>query len=263
MTSIALYSLASVFLVSAISLVGIFAISINESALRKWILIFVSLAVGALFGDAIIHLIPEALHESTNTTLTSLLIIGGILIFFALEKFLHWHHSHGHEFKEEEHLDGTTKNAEENHIRPLGYLILISDGVHNFIDGIIIAASYFISIEVGIATTIAVILHEIPQEIGDFGVLLHSGFSKMKALMVNFISALFAVLGAALVLFIGEAGERLVVFAIPLAAGAFLYIAGSDLVPELHKTTKLSHSLLQFIAVCVGIAAMVALLFLE
>src|SRR3989338_2773819 len=174
MTSIALYAFVSVFVVSLISLVGLFAISINESALRKWILVLVSLAVGALFVDAIIHLIPEALHESTNTTLTSLLIIGGILAFFALEKFLHWHHSHGHEFNEEKHLDGTIQNVKENHVRPLGYLILISDGVHNFIDGIIIAASYFISIEVGIATTIAVILHEIPQEIGDFGVLINS-----------------------------------------------------------------------------------------
>ncbi len=263
MTTVALYSLLSVFAVSLISLVGIFAISINESLLRKWILVLVSLAVGALFGDALIHLIPEAFEKSADARLTSLLIILGIFLFFVLEKFLHWHHQHGHELHEKEYHGEALNGETRNKIRPLGYLILVSDSVHNLIDGVIIGASYFVSIEVGIATTIAVILHEIPQEIGDFGVLLHSGFSKMKALFFNFISALFAIVGVVFVMSLQDAANIVSSIVIPLAAGGFLYIAGSDLVPELHKTTKISHSLLQLIAIVVGVLAMVALLSFE
>ncbi|MBI2108721.1 MAG: ZIP family metal transporter [Parcubacteria group bacterium] len=263
MTTIVLYSFISVFIVSLISLVGVLALSINESALRKWILVLVSLAVGALFGDAIIHLLPEAFAKSANPTLTSLLVIGGILLFFVLEKFLHWHHQHGHELNEKECTDDEICNKNEEHIHPIGYLIIVSDGFHNFIDGIIIAASYFISIEVGIATTIAIILHEIPQEIGDFGVLLHAGFSKTKALAVNFLSALFAVLGVLLVFLIGVSAEIIAAIIIPLAAGGFLYIAGSDLVPELHKTTNVNHSFVQLLAILLGIASMVVLLAFE
>lgn len=263
MTSVAFYSFASVFIVSLISLVGILALSMNESALRKWIPVLVSLAVGALFGDAIIHLLPEAFEKSPDTTLTSLLVILGILFFFVLEKFLHWHHQHGHELKEEECGDDEVCDKTAEHIHPTGYLIIVSDGFHNFIDGIIIGASYFISIEVGIATTIAIILHEIPQEIGEFGVLLHSGFSKLKALAVNFLSALSAILGVAVVFLFSESADVVPVAIVPLAAGVFLYIAGSDLVPELHKTTNVRHSIIQFLAMVAGILAMVALLVFE
>ncbi len=263
MTSVALYSFGSVLAVSVISLIGVFALSVNESALRKWILVLVSLAVGALFGDAIIHLLPEAFEKSPNTALTSLLIIGGILLFFILEKFLHWHHQHGHELKEEECADTGICDKTTLHIHPTGYLIIVSDGFHNFIDGIIIAASYFISIEVGIATTIAIILHEIPQEIGDFGVLLHSGFTRTRALLVNFLSALFAVLGVAVVFLFSASAEIISILVIPVAAGGFLYIAGSDLVPELHKTTHIKQSIIQLIAIIAGIVAMIALLSFE
>lgn len=263
MTTVVLYSLISVLAVSLISLVGVVAISVSGSLLRKWIFVLVSLATGALFGDALIHLIPEAFEKSADTRITSLLIIGGIFLFFVLEKFLHWHHQHGHELHEENCQQEEAREKTQDHVRPLGYLILISDGFHNFIDGVIIGASYFVSIEVGIATTIAVILHEIPQEIGDFGILLHSGFSKMKALFLNFASALFAIVGVIFVLSLQDAVESVSSAIIPLAAGGFLYIAGSDLVPELHKTTKISHSILQLLAIFVGVLAMVALLAFE
>src|SRR3989338_9218766 len=161
MTTIYLYTFASVIVVSLISFVGVFSLSFKEEALRKYIFLFISIAVGALLGDAFIHLIPEALEDSANTTLTSTLVISGILFFFILEKIMHWHH-HG-------------EDKEENHIHPMGKLVLFSDGVHNFIDGIIIGASFLVSVPVGLATTIAVILHEIPQEVGDFAVLIHSG----------------------------------------------------------------------------------------
>ena len=163
-----IYAFVSVIIVSIISLLGVFTLSLKEQFLRKYIFIFISLAVGALLGDAFIHLIPESLESASNPAMVSILIIAGILIFFILEKFLHWHHH------------GEDKN--ELHIHPVGQLVLFSDGLHNLIDGIIIGVSFIASIPLGIATTIAVILHEIPQEVGDFTVLLHAGYDKKRAL---------------------------------------------------------------------------------
>ena len=151
---------------------------------------------------------------------------------------------------------------EEDHIKPLGRLILFSDGLHNFLDGLIIGASYLISVEVGIATTIAVVLHEIPQEIGDFGVLLHAGYSKGKAIFYNFISALTAIAGVLVIMVMGSSSERMISFLIPFAAGTFIYIATADLVPELHKQRG-SSTVLEFVAILIGVGAMYGLLFLE
>src|SRR3989338_5519222 len=152
MITIYIYTFGSVVAVSLISFAGIFTLSLKEEVLRKYIFIFISIAVGALLGDAFIHLIPESFEESSSTILTSVLVISGILFFFVLEKFLHWHH-HG-------------EDKEDSYIHPVGKLVLFSDGIHNFIDGIIIGASFLVSVPVGLATTTAVILHEIPQEIG-------------------------------------------------------------------------------------------------
>lgn len=245
-----LFSLGSVALVSVISLVGIITLSWKDSVLRSWVFVLVSLAVGALLGDAFIHLIPEAFEGAADATQISLAILGGMLVFFILEKFLHWHHHQGFEGSEPE-------------VHPVGKIVLVSDGVHNFIDGLIIATSYLVSTEVGIATTIAVILHEIPQEIGDFGVLLHAGYTKMQALWLNFFSAMAAILGAIIALVIGGASSAFLTWLIPIAAGGFIYIALSDLIPELHKTTSVRQSVIQFAAIIVGIGAMVALLGLE
>ena len=248
MTMIYIYAFASVVLVSFVSFVGIFMLSLQEEKLRKYIFIFISLAVGALLGDAFIHLIPEAFSEIKDVMLASILIISGILIFFALEKFLHWHH-HG-------------EDKEESHIHPVGRLILFSDSIHNFMDGMIIGASFLISIPVGLATTLAVILHEIPQEIGDFTVLLHAGYTKMRALWLNFLSALLAIAGVLIVLALGKE-QSLTLWISPIAAGGFIYIAIADLIPELHKTKELKYSILQIVAVVIGILAMVALTFVE
>ncbi len=250
MIHIYFYALASTFMVSLISLIGVFTFSVNEKILRKYIFLLVSLAVGALLGGAFIHLIPESFSEGNNTILISLEIIGGIMIFFILEKFLHWHHHH----------DGDHSHET---IHPVGHMILIADGVHNFIDGIVIGASYLISIEVGIATTLAIILHEIPQEISDFGVLIHAGYSKKKALWVNFLSALSSVLGTILVLFAGNFSQSLTTWLPPIAAGSFIYIAMSDLIPEMHKEHATKESLLQILTVFIGIGIMFLLLFLE
>jgi zinc and cadmium transporter len=232
-----------------VSFVGISILLIKERNLKDYIFVFMSLAVGALLGDAFIHLIPEAFESISNPLTVSLLIIGGILLFFIIEKFFHWHH-HG-------------EDVEESHIHPTGKMILVSDGIHNFIDGIIIGVSYLVSVPVGIATTVAVILHEIPQEMGDFSVLIHSGYTKYRALWLNFASSLVAVLGVLIVFLFGESIAPFAVWIAPVAAGGFIYVAIADLIPELHKTKVIKHSLIQLVVVLCGIGAMIALLLLE
>jgi len=260
-----IYSLLSITGVSLISLVGLFTLSINKNFLKKSVSFLVSLAVGALFGDAIIHLIPEAFEYIENSAIASFFIISGIISFFILEKVLRWQHGHSAE-DEEEYVSYNEYEKEtkihHHHIKPLGRMVLISDGVHNFLDGIIVGSSYFLSIEVGIATTIAIILHEIPQEISDFGLLIHSGYSRNKALFVNFISALTSLLGV-LFVFMFNSIESAVPAMTAFAAGGFLYIAGSDLVPELHKVNNAKKSLQQLIIVIIGIGIMFSLLLLE
>jgi len=240
----------SVALISLISFVGVVTLVLNKTLLHKSIFILVSLAVGALLGDVFVHIIPEAYEEIGNPTLVSLAIIAGILIFFILEKALHWHHHH------------TSDHAEE-HAHPIGRLLLVSDGVHNFIDGLIIAAGYMVSIEVGIATTVAVVLHEIPQEIGNFGVLLHAGYSRAKALWFNFLSALTAIAGAAVALMLGTITEQFALWLLPIAGGGFIYVALSDLIPELHKNKRAVQGIIQVVAIVIGVAAMTSLLALE
>ena len=209
----------------------------------------VAFSAGALLGDAFIHLIPEAIGEEGVSIQTSMLITTGILIFFVLEKIIHWRHCH--------------QVGCEEHIHHLGMMNFIGDGVHNAIDGMLIAGSFMLSPEIGITTTIAVILHEIPQEIGDFGVLLYSGIKAKKALLMNFASALFAIIGALIVLILGTKIENITQIIIPITAGGFIYIAGADLIPELHKEVKLSKSLIQFISILMGIGLMTLLLVLE
>jgi len=245
-----IYPFLSVILVSLVSLVGVFFIYLKDAVMKKYVLMFVSLAVGALLGDAFIHLIPEAFAEISDPVLVSILIISGMLLFFLVEKFLHWHH---HDVDE------------HNHIKPVGKMILISDGIHNLVDGIIIGISYMAGVEVGIATTIAVILHEIPQEIGDFGVLLHAGYTKAKALLFNFYSALLSIAGVAISFFVGEYVHIITDWFIPIAAGGFIYIAVADLIPEIHRSVKKSQSFafVQVFMILLGVFLMYALLGLE
>lgn len=241
------YSILSVLLVSIVSFIGVFTLSVKQEKLQKILIYLVSFSTGALFGDAFIHLIPEiAKHHGLGIKI-SLSLLGGILIFFVLEKFVRWRHCHSVE-------------CEEHHPKHLAYMNLIGDGMHNFIDGAIIAASYIVSPAVGIATTTAIILHEIPQEIGDFAVLLHAGFTRKKALLFNFLSAAIAVLGTVTVLITNRLIEGIEFYLVPIAAGGFIYIAGSDLIPELHKKTGLKESILQLIMFILGIAVMALLL---
>ena len=230
--------LLSTFLVSSISLVGIFFVTMKEQVFRKALLLFVSFASGSLLGAAFLHLIPEALTTDTGSEVTFLAILSGILVFFVLEKSL-WKHCHELECP----------------VHTFAYLNLVGDGVHNFIDGVVIAASFIADISLGVATTLAVITHEIPQEIGDFGILIYGGLSKRKALSYNFLSAILAVLGATLTYFFASSLPSLTLL-LAFAAGGFIYIATTDLIPELHKETSLDKSAAQFLLLVLGIALM-------
>ncbi|HLC79695.1 MAG TPA: ZIP family metal transporter [archaeon] len=244
------YSIASVIIVSLVSLFGIITLPFGEKRVGKFLIYMVSFSAGALFGDAFIHLLPEAAEQIGGFTPTlALYLIGGIIFSFIIEKFIRWRHCH---------LPTT-----EDHPHPLALMNIVGDATHNFIDGLIIAGSYLVSIPVGIATTLAVIFHEIPQEIGDFGVLLHGGFSKQKALMFNFLSALTAILGAVVALLISSFVENITIFLAPFAAGIFIYIAGTDLIPELHKEVEVKKSFIQLLWFVLGIGVMLALLLLE
>ena len=249
------YSLISVFLVSIISLIGITTISLDMRRLKKILLFLVSFAVGALFGDAFIHLLPASYKSIPSDGLTSLLIIAGILTFFALEKFIYWRHCH---------VPAEGGGLEYcKHTKAVVYMNLLGDALHNTIDGVIIGASYAVSVPIGLATTIAVLLHEIPQEIGDFGILLHGGLTRKKALALNFLCSTLAILGCALTLAMGPRIKEFSLYVIPFTAGGFIYIAGSDLIPELNKEIRLSKAIYQLAAIVSGVIVMALLLFLE
>ena len=245
-----LYAIASVAVVSVVSLIGILTLSVNESRLRSILIYLVSFSAGALFGDAFFHLLPEAAEKSGFTLTLSMSVLGGILLFFVVEKVIHWRHCH-------------MPHDDSSHVHPFAMMNLVGDAVHNFIDGLIIGISYIVSVPVGIATTVAVVLHEIPQEIADFGVLLHGGFSKKKALFFNFLSSLTAVVGAVLALVLGTRMEGVADILVPMAAGGFIYIAGADLIPELHKEVEWKKSIVQILVIVLGFAVMASLLLVE
>jgi zinc and cadmium transporter len=235
----------AIFIVSLISLIGVLTIGLKTEKLKKILIYFIAFSAGTLLGDAFLHMLPETVEKYGFQTSTGLAILGGILIGLITEKVIHRNHCH---------LPIT-----EHHKHPFARMNLIGDMVHNLMDGIIIGIAFTISIEVGIATTIAVILHEIPQEIGDFGVLIHGGFSKKRALLLNFLTALTAFIGLAIAYVLNTYIANISAILTPLAAGLFIYIAGSDLIPEMHKQTKLSQSLWQILFFLCGIGVMVAL----
>lgn len=249
MPTVWFYTITSVFVVSLVSLIGVFTLSVKKEKIKEISVLLVSFAAGALFGDAFIHLLPEAYEELGMNVSTSLYVLLGLLLFFILEKFLRWRHCH--------------IPASKDHLHPLATMNLVGDAVHNFIDGLLIGATYMVSIPIGIATTLAVIFHEIPQEIGDFGVLIHGGLSVKKALLFNFFSAVIAVLGAVISLLVGPRVEGYALTLLPITAGGFIYIAGSDLIPELKRDCEATTSLQQLLAIILGITTMALLVFLE
>ncbi|MDD3896804.1 MAG: ZIP family metal transporter [Candidatus Peribacteraceae bacterium] len=242
---ILLYAFSSIFFVSIISLIGVVIFSLHASLVKHWLIPFVSLSAGTLLGAVFLHMIPEMAENHAAFHMQLVLILTGIAGSFLLEKLIHWRHCHDLECR--------------NNIHPVGMMNVIGDGVHNFLDGILIAGSFLVSVPMGIATTTAVVFHEIPQEIGDFAVLLYSGYSKRKALFLNFLSAITAFLGAALVLVTSGGIPNIETFLLPIAAGNFLYIAGTDLMPELHKETGMRRALVQFVLLITGMMVIYAM----
>jgi len=231
---------------SLVALAGAVTLGWSAKTLDRILHILVGFSAGTLLAGAFFHLLAESLEEMPAME-AFYLVFAGFILFFVLERLLHWHHCH----------EGKCD------VHPFSYLIIFGDAIHNFVDGLIIAGAYLIDTPVGIATTIAVIIHEIPQEIADFGVLLYSGFSKAKALFFNFLSAATAILGAIVGLLLSSRIESFSLTLLPIATGGFLYIAGSNLIPELHKECGWKESIIHFGAMLFGIALMVALLWLE
>ncbi|MEM4326964.1 MAG: ZIP family metal transporter, partial [Candidatus Diapherotrites archaeon] len=232
-----------------VSLVGIVLLFFGTKFFDSKLFLLVSLAAGVLIGDAFIHLIPQAIELSNdNYFLVSLNVLAGFLLFLLIERLIHWHHFHGCE-------------EDCEHEKSFGYMNLFSDAIHNFVDGVIIAVSYLASFPLGVATTIAVIFHEIPQELSDYGVLVAAGFSKFRALFFNFFSALFAVFGALSVFVFQQELLNSLYVLVALTAGGFIYISSTDLLPELHKNRKLSFSYI--LTFFLGVLLMYLLLFFE
>ena len=230
--------LLSVLSVSVVSLAGVALLPLRT--LKSALFWLVAFATGAMLSNVFFHILPEMIEETDNASLAFGLVLAGMLGSFMIEKFIHWHHCH--------RLDC------DDHSHAVGTMVLIGDAAHNITDGILIAAAYLADFQLGLATTIAVILHEIPQEIGDFAVLIHSGYTRSRALLWNFISGLTAIGGALLVITLSQYTEGIEMLLLPLTAGNFLYIAGSDLLPELHRETSLRQSAMQLLWIVLGVA---------
>jgi zinc and cadmium transporter len=242
-----LYAILSVAVVSFLSLVGVFAISLKETTLDRILFVLLSFSAGSILGAAYLDLLPEAIEFLGEEQLSTvvLYITLGFLSFFFLERFLYWYHGHVHGYESEV--------EEKITVKKFVYLNVIGDGVHNLIDGMIIAASFFIAIPVGLATTVAVIFHELPQEIGDFGVLVYGGFTRHKALLFNFLSALTAVVGVLISTYLRARIVNFVGLLIALATGGFIYLAASELIPEIQKEENVGKSMIQFVLFILGI----------
>ena len=236
-----IYILIATIVVSIISLSGIVFLGFKEKLLKEIMESLISFASGGLLGGAFIHLIPEAVEIGKENIF--IFVVVGVLFFFIMEKLLKWRHCH--EFGCDIHA--------------FTYLNLIGDGVHNFIDGVIIAAAFLANFELGLITTIAVILHEVPQEVGDFAVLIYGGFSKAKALFFNLISALFAIVGAVAAYFLLSYVSEIQYILLAFTGGGFIYIALADLVPELHKKWGLVESFAQTSIMVAGIGLMLVM----
>jgi zinc and cadmium transporter len=233
------YILLATFIVSLISFVGVVSLALKDKILNKILLILIGLSAGALMGGAFLHLLPEAVEKSSGLDVY-LIVLVGFILFFLIEKVLHWRHCH------KEHCD----------VHTFHYMNLVGDSIHNFIDGLIMAASYIVSLPLGITTTIAIATHEIPQEIGDFGVLIYGGFSKKKAILLNFVVSLTAVVGGIVGFFVSSHLEDIALFILPFAAGGFIYIAATDLVPEIRKELDMKKYMMTLLVFICGILIM-------
>jgi zinc and cadmium transporter len=234
--------LIATFLITLCVWVAVLFLLFKKETLSKITIFLVSFSAGALIGGAFLHLLPEA-SELLEPGKMFLISLSAFVIFFFVEKWLHWRHCH-------------KDNCE---IHTFGYMSLFGDTLHNFIDGLIIAGSFLADFNLGIVTTLAIALHEIPQEIGDFGVVIHAGFTRFKAFVLNYLVALTVVFGGIAGYFISFYSDNVIAYMLPFAAGGFIYVAASDLMPEIRKETVFKKSLISFLFFLLGIALMFAM----
>ncbi|MBI4435140.1 ZIP family metal transporter [Candidatus Uhrbacteria bacterium] len=244
--------------IAALSLTGIITLTALKKHVHVGMLALVALSAGAMLGNAFLHLLPEAIELSQDGAITiftvMILVVGSFVASFLFEQFFFWHHCHN-----ADHCEPTEK--------PFAHLVLYSDTIHNFIDGLIIAAAFSVSPELGIATTVAIALHEVPQELGDYAVLVHGGFTKMRAAFLNGLAALTVVVGGVVGYFLAGSVEWAVPVLIPIAVGGFIYIAAADLLPELrHSAThggNRSSIPLHFLVFLTGLIIMIVTAMME
>jgi zinc and cadmium transporter len=223
--------------------------AISLTLLSSWVSRMLSYSVGVLLAVAFLNLLPEAFERTDSIHALFALTLAGVLSFFVLERLALWRHHHDHEGDAVSHAAGSRS----------GTLVLIGDGVHNFVDGVVIAATFLTDIALGVTTTLAIIAHEIPQEVGDFMVLLHSGYSKKKALIFNVLSSLMSVVGAIAGYFALDHVQGVVPYVLVLAAASFIYIAVADLIPDLHRSSDLKSSIVHILLIAAGIATILLL----
>jgi len=230
----------------SVSCAALFALN----ARAHWVNSLVSYAIGALLGAAFLEILPEALKLTDSVSKVSGAVLAGILIFFTLEKLLLWRHCH------HDHCEAHDPVAPNEHGRS-GTMIMVGNTFHNFVDGIIIAAAFLADVNLGIVTALAIIAHEIPQEVGDFMILLHSGYSKAQALLLNLLSSLATLLGGVLAYYALQSMQSIVPTLLALAAASMIYVAVADLIPGLHKRTTLRDTLEQVVLIALGISSIV------
>ena len=238
--------LIACFLISLCVWIAILFLFFKKETLSNLTIFLVSLSAGILIGSAFLHLLPEASEKIGSEKLFFVVLIT-FVFFFLIEKVFHWRHCH-------------KENCE---IHTFGYINLVGDSLHNLIDGFVIASVFLIDFKLGVITTLAIALHEIPQEIGDFGVLIHAGFNKIKALILNYMVASVVILGGILGYFASFYISGIVPYLLPIAAGGFIYIAASDLIPEIRKERDLKKSIKSFSVFLLGIILMFAAKFLD
>ena len=231
--------------VSLFSLGGIFALSLKQKTLHGFLFVLVAFSAGSILGAAYFDLLPEAINLVEGSVVFIYITVGFVFFFF-LERFIYWYHGHGHE------ADLSAKFPDKAATKGFAYLNLIGDGIHNFIDGMIIAASFLIGFSVGLATTVAVIFHELPQEMGDYGILIYGGFKRSMALLLNFAVAIIVVLGGISAILFIETVEALSGLLIAFSAGGFIYLAASELIPELQQEKSFKRSVIQYITFILG-----------
>ncbi len=274
-----MWALASVSILSLIALAGVFLLSLQKTTFDKMVSYLVALAAGAMLGNAAFHLLPETFEEASSPTTAGMLLLVGFVGCYVLEKMLNLHcnrvashvdcslkplkHVHGAPPIKHHHFGGHGHAHRAEYIHPTGWMSLVSHSIHNFGDGVLIAVAFMNSIPLGIACTIAIVLHELPMEFGEFGVLLNAGFKRMQAVWVNMVSGVVALMGTVLTLWLGSSVDGLTGILTPIGAGTVVYIAACGLIPQLQKETCPRKSRIQFAIMIAGLLAMYAVSFME